>query len=171
MQEQQFKVGDRAVYPGHGLGRITSIETKNILGAQQKFYSIMLSGSDMKVMVPENRMKAIGLRSVMTRKTAEEVLDILRNKGSASSVMDLGKNWSKRQQEYSKVIKTGHIIKIAQAFRELLNTEDDKGLSFYEKQLMLNVCKMIFDEISTVIPITELQKTFDFKGTLANLKQ
>ena len=32
-----FKVGDRAVYPGHGLGRITAIETKDIMGARQRF--------------------------------------------------------------------------------------------------------------------------------------
>ncbi len=167
----QFKVGDKAVYPGHGLGRITSIETKEISGARQKFYSILLASSDMKIMVPENRMKAVGLRSVITRQTAETVLDILRNGEQSRSLVETGKNWSKRYQEYMKIIKTGNIIKTARVFRELLNIDEKKGLSFYERQLMLTVCKMIFDEISMVMTTTELQKAFDFSGTLANLKQ
>ena len=167
----QFKVGDKAVYPGHGLGRITSIETKEISGARQKFYSILLASSDMKIMVPENRMKAVGLRSVITRQTAETVLDILRNGEQSHSLVETGKNWSKRYQEYMKIIKTGNIIKTARVFRELLNIDEKKGLSFYERQLMLTVCKMIFDEISMVMTTTELQKAFDFSGTLANLKQ
>ncbi len=167
----QFKVGDRAVYPGHGLGRITSIETKEISGARQKFYSILLASSDMKIMVPENRMKAVGLRSIITRQTAETVLEILQDRNRDYSLVEAGKNWSKRYQEYMKIIKTGNIIKTAQVFRELLNIEEKKGLSFYERQLMVTVCKMIFDEISMVMTTTELQKVFDFSGTLANLKQ
>ena len=167
----QFKVGDQAVYPGHGLGKITSIETKNILGAMQKFYSILLTSSDMKIMVPENRVKAVGLRSIITRKTANTVLEILQDRETDYSLVRTGKNWSKRYQEYMKIIKTGNIVKTAQVFRELLNIEEKKGLSFYERQLMLTVCKMIFDEISMIISINELQKTFDFVGILANLKQ
>ena len=166
---QQFKVGDKAVYPGHGLGKITAIETKEILGARQKFYSILLNSSDMKIMVPENRMKTV--RLLITRQTAMDVLDILQDHKTHYCLVEVGKNWSKRHQEYMKIIKTGNIIKTAQVFRELLNMEEKKGLSFYERQLMLTVCKMIFDEISMVIPVTELQKAFDFSGTLANLKQ
>lgn len=167
----QFKVGDKAVYPGHGLGRITSIETKEISGARQKFYSILLTSSDMKIMVPENRMKAVGLRSVITRQTAETALDILQDHKTDYSLVATGKNWSKRYQEYMKIIKTGNIIKTTKVFRELLNIEEKKGLSFYERQLMLTVCKMLFDEISMVMTNTELQKAFDFSSTLANLKQ
>ena len=166
-----FKVGDRAVYPGHGLGQITSIETKEISGACQKFYSILFAGSDMKIMVPENRMKAVGLRSVVTRQTAETVLDIIQDREAGYSLAETGKNWSKRYQEYMKIIKTGNTIETAQVFRELLNIEEKKGLSFYERQLMLTICKMIFDEISMVMPTKELQDAFDFTGTLANLKQ
>ena len=167
----QFKVGDKAVYPGHGLGRITSIETKEILGARQKFYSILLTSSDMKIMIPENRMKTVGLRSITTRKTADTVLEILQDRKTDYSLVETGKNWSKRYQEYMKIIKTGNIIRTVQVFRELLNIDEKKGLSFYERQLMLTVCKMIFDEISVIIPVTELQKVFDFTGILANFKQ
>jgi len=167
----QFKVGDQAVYPGHGLGRITSIETKEILGAKQKFYSILISSSEMKIMVPESRMKAVGLRSIITREKAEAVLDILRNKKTKYSIVGGGRNWGKKYQEYMKVIKTDDIIKIAKVFRDLLTVDEEKGLSFYERQLMLTVCKTIFNELSMVMSKTELEKSFNFSGILENLEQ
>ena len=165
-----FKVGDRAVYPGHGLGRITAIETKEIMGNRQKFYSILLTSSDMKIMVPEGRMKTAGLRSIMTRKTATAVLDVLRDKEPKQKKRGR-QNWSKRYQEYMNIVKTGDIIKTAQVFRNLLNIEERKGLSFYERQLMLNICRMLFDEMVMVMPHNELNKAFDFKSLLAELKQ
>ena len=167
----QFKVGDKAVYPGHGLGQITSIEIKEILGAKQKFYSILLMNSDMKIMIPENRMKKAGLRNVITRETAEKVLSILRDSSTVHNLIENGKNWSKRYQEYMKVIKTGNIIKIACVLRELLNIDEKKGLSFYEKQLMLTICRMLFDEMATVVKKEELQEVLDFARLLEKFKQ
>ena len=34
----QFQVGDNAVYPGHGVGKVVANETKEILGKKQTFY-------------------------------------------------------------------------------------------------------------------------------------
>ncbi len=166
-----FKVGDRAVYPGHGLGRITAIETRDIMGARQRFYSILLASSDMKIMVPEGRMKSVGLRSIMTRATAAEVLGILQDKKAKYTLGRGGRNWSKRQKEYLSIVKSGDIVKMAQVFRRLLNIEERRGLSFYERKLMLNICRMLFDEIAMVIPLNELNKAFDFQGLLAELQQ
>ncbi len=166
-----FKVGDKAVYPGHGLGQITSIETKEISGAKQKFYSILLMNSDMKIMIPENRMKNAGLRNVITRETAEKVLNILRDSNTVHHLIENGKNWSKRYQEYMKVIKTGNMIKTACILRELLNIDEKKGLSFYERQLMLTICRMLFDEMATVVKKEELQEVLDFAGLLEKFKQ
>ena len=164
-----FKVGDKAVYPGHGLGKITSIETKEISGTRQKFYSILIMNSEMKVMIPENRMKAVGIRSIVTRKEAEKVLEVLKDHNRKDCLVESGKNWSKRHQEYLKIIKTGNVFNTARILRELLDIEKKKGLSFYERQLMLTVCKMLFDEISMVVKKEELQKALDFFSILSHL--
>ncbi len=165
-----FKVGDKAVYPGHGLGKITSIETKEISGQRQKFYSLFIMNSEMKVMIPENRMKKIGIRSVITRKEAEQVLEVLKDHNCKGSLVEPGKNWSKRHQEYLRIIKTGNVFHTARILRELLNTEKSKGLSFYERQMMLTICQMLFDEISMVVEKEELKKAIDFFSLLAQLK-
>ena len=33
-----FKIGDLVVYPAHGVGKIESIETRNIAGKKQEYY-------------------------------------------------------------------------------------------------------------------------------------
>ncbi len=166
-----FKVGDKAIYPGYGLGRIESIETKEISGVRQKFYSILIINSDMKIMVPESRMQSV--RSIITPEEARKVLEVLVDSQHATGrvVIGSGKNWSKRYQYYMKIIKTGDIFDTARILRELLTVEKNKGLSFYEKQLMLTVCKMLFEELSVVIEKKELQKALDFPGLLSTLEQ
>ena len=62
----KFKIGDNVVYPGHGIGKINSIETKEIFGAEQIFYSITIKDSGMKIMVPKNSSEIIGLRPIMS---------------------------------------------------------------------------------------------------------
>ena len=73
-----FKVGDNAVYPGHGVGKVTAIETKEILGAKHTFYSINILDSGMKIMVPRNNAEAVGLRPIISRDEAKKVIEILR---------------------------------------------------------------------------------------------
>lgn len=166
----EFKVGDKAVYPGHGLGKITSIETREISGQRQKFYSILIINSEMKVMVPENRMKKVGIRQVITRQEAKRVLQVLKDGSRQVPLVEPGRNWSKRHQEYLKIIKTGNIYNTARILRELLNTDKKKGLSFYERQLMLTICQMLFDEISMVVQKEELKEAIDFFSLLSQLK-
>ena len=38
----EFKVGDMAVYPAHGVGKIDSIETRSISGSEHKFYILKI---------------------------------------------------------------------------------------------------------------------------------
>lgn len=164
-----FKVGDKAFYPGYGLGRITAIETKEISGAKQKFYSILIINSAARIMIPESRMESV--RSIITHQEAMKVLELISNPGIGKSMVKPGKNWNKRYQQYIKIIKTGNIFDIARILRELLNIEKHKSLSFYEKQLMLTVCKMLFDELSLVIEKQQLQDALDFSGLLSGFKQ
>ena len=162
-------MGDKAFYPGYGLGSITAIETKEISGAKQKFYSILITNSDARIMIPESRIETV--RSIITRQEAIKVLELLSNPDTGKSMVEPGKNWNKRYQQYIKIIKTGNIFDIARILRELLNIEKSKNLSFYEKQLMLTVCKMLFDELSIVVEKQQLQEALDFSGLLSGFKQ
>ena len=75
--ENMLKVGDKAVYPGHGVGQITSIEDKNIMGSRLTCYSMKIMESDTKIMIPKNRLESIGVRPVASKQQAKEVMGIL----------------------------------------------------------------------------------------------
>jgi CarD family transcriptional regulator len=59
-----FEVGKVAVYPGHGVGKIESIEEKEFSGMKQSFYIMRILDSDMTIMIPIDGAKNAGLRCV-----------------------------------------------------------------------------------------------------------
>ena len=60
-----FKVGDYAVYPGHGVSKVVAIETKEIMGSKHSFYSLHLLETGLKIMVPQSNVASVGLRPLI----------------------------------------------------------------------------------------------------------
>jgi len=75
-----FKVGDKAVYPAHGVGEVKSIESKEIMGAKQTFYVLQILDSGMKIMVPTTNINAVGLREVISDQEVDDVYEILKQR-------------------------------------------------------------------------------------------
>ncbi|HOC46254.1 MAG TPA: CarD family transcriptional regulator, partial [Syntrophorhabdaceae bacterium] len=75
-----FDVGEVAVYPGHGVGRIESIEEKEFSGTKQSFYIIRILDTDMTIMIPIDGAKNAGLRTVIDASEVYRVYDILKDK-------------------------------------------------------------------------------------------
>ena len=144
-----FKVGDQAVYAGHGVGVITSIETREISGSKQVFYSIQIRDSQMSILVPQSRTgQKGGLRPISSKEKILEITDILKK----SNITVTGqKNWSKKLQEYMKKIKTGSLSDVACVLKDLSLMRKKKNLSFGEKQLMETAWNLLFKEFSMVL--------------------
>ena len=70
--ETSLKIGDKAVYPGQGVGKVVAIENKDILGNTLIFYSIEILKSGTKIMVPKSQLKAIGVRPLISKQDAEK---------------------------------------------------------------------------------------------------
>ena len=155
--EINLKIGDKAVYPGQGVGQVTAIENKDILGSKMIFYSIRILKSGTKVMVPENRLKSIGVRPLISKKDTEKVLHILSQTSEAKK--DKQKNWQKRHQAYMDKIKTGSIYEIAEVVRDLGNIQKDKELSYGEKRMMDKAQKMVFSELALTMDKKDFQES------------
>ena len=108
-----FKVGDNAVYPGHGVGVVKNIETKEIFGKKQTFYTIQILDNGMKIMIPKDNVASVGLRAIISKKEANEVFKILRKK----NIKIDNQTWNRRYREYMEKIKTGSIYEIAEVLR------------------------------------------------------
>jgi CarD family transcriptional regulator len=75
-----FKIGEKVVYPGHGVGVIEGMQAKSISGHEQKFYVLRILESDMTIMIPTTNVAAAGLRPVISKEMVRKVYRILRTK-------------------------------------------------------------------------------------------
>lgn len=156
----EFVVGDNAVYPGHGVGEVTSIETKEIMGSKQTFYSIRILESGMKIMVPKTNVTNVGLRPIISKDEAGKVLEILKQK----NVKIDNQTWNRRYREYMEKIKTGSVYEIAEVLRDLFLLRVDKELSFGERKMLDTARSLLFKELSLATSTSELSEQEDVRA-------
>jgi CarD family transcriptional regulator len=132
-----FSIGDKIVYPMHGAGIIEAIEEKEILGQKQSYYIVKMPIGDMKVMIPTQNTRDIGIREVISSQDVDKVFDVLLEQDVVTT-----SNWNKRYRENMGKIKSGNIFEVADVVRTLILRDKEKGLSTGEKK-MLNSAKQI----------------------------
>ena len=139
-----YKVGEVAVYPGHGVGRFESIEEKEFSGIKQAFYIMKILDTDMTIMIPVDGIKNAGLRGVIDSCEVMRVYEILKDK----KVIHDNAPWNRRYKEYMEKIKSGSIFEVAMVLRELYSLRVWKELSFGEKKMFEIARNLIKKELS-----------------------
>ena len=139
-----FKVGDKAVYPAHGVGEVKSIESKEIMGAKQTFYVLQILDSGMKIMVPTTNINAVGLREVISDQEVDDVYEILKQR----DVHIDNQTWNRRYREYMDKIKTGSVYEIAEVLRDLSILKFKKELSFGERKMLDTAKTLLVKELA-----------------------
>ncbi|NLG86843.1 MAG: CarD family transcriptional regulator [Firmicutes bacterium] len=137
-----FKVGDKVVYPMHGAGVIEAIEEREFLGEKRQYYVMRMPIGDMKVMVPTDSTEEVGLRRVMSRDDVEQVLSILKSKRTKMS-----NNWNRRYRANMEKIKSGSAFEVAEVVRNLIQREQEKGLSSGEKKMLDSARQILVSEL------------------------
>lgn len=141
----QYKLGDYLVRPGHGVGKISSIESQEICGATQTFYIIQLmDGPVSSIMVPVDNADSVGLRPIISRGEADRVINILLE----TEVKIDNQTWNRRYREYMEKIKTGSVYEIAEVLRDLYLLKVDKDLSFGERDMLKKARQLLLRELS-----------------------
>src|SRR5260370_10750292 len=72
-----FQIGDRVVYPNHGVGVIEQISSRTIGLNVHKFYLLKIKASSLKVEVPFANVVAVGLRAVVKNGEITKILSFL----------------------------------------------------------------------------------------------
>src|SRR5690606_34267774 len=75
-----YAAGDYVVYPTHGVGRVTGIETQNISGFSLRLIAIKFEKDRMTLRVPVAKAQESGLRKLSTRKVMDSALAALKGK-------------------------------------------------------------------------------------------
>ena len=74
-----YKIGDKVVYPNHGVGIVEQINYGVLNGRTERYYMIRIVSSGLRVMVPQSNAGTVGLRSVIRSNESTKVLARQRN--------------------------------------------------------------------------------------------
>ncbi len=157
--EATFKVGDKAVYPAHGVGEVTAIEDREISGYHQTFYILRMVDKGMSVMVPTNNVRQVGLREVIGKDKVAKVFKILKHKDLCVETT----TWNRRYREYMEKIKTGSVYEVAEVLRDLYLLKTDKDLSFCELKLLDTARSLLITELAVAQGCDEDEIESSFK--------
>jgi len=138
-----FSVGDKVVYPNHGVGIIEQISRRNNGVRMEKFYMVKFSGTSLKVSVPFSNVNAVGLRKVVKNGEITKVLTFLSD-GSTDNSAD----WKERFKENSEKMRTGTLLETAEVLKGLLMLNQTKPLSFREKKMLERAKFLLISELA-----------------------
>ncbi len=141
-----FQVGDLAVYPAHGVGRIDAIENRVINGERQDFFIMKVLENGMVIMIPTRNVQSVGLRDVISENDIPKVYQVMQEERDASLE---NQTWNRRYREYMEKIKTGSLYDVAKVFRDLYLLKLEKDLSFGERKLYDTAQGLLVKELST----------------------
>jgi CarD family transcriptional regulator len=144
LKQQHFSVGDKAVYPVHGVAEVVALEQRDIGGSQTPVYILKILDTGMKIMVPTINAGSVGLRDLITAKEVKEVYSILKSRDVPRDTQ----TWNRRYREYMEKIKTGSVFEIAEVLRDLSVLRTTKDLSFGERKMLETARGLIIKELA-----------------------
>src|SRR5438067_9697842 len=141
-----FEIGDKVIYPNHGLGIVERIEEKTILGTTCGFYHLRIVANDTTVLVPLANVDGVGLRRAIGDEEVERLFTLL-----ADGKIDNHQNWKGRFKDNSDKMRSGSIYDVADVLKNLTFLSKSKSLSFREKRMLDRAKFLIISEVSEVI--------------------
>ncbi|MCC0075807.1 MAG: CarD family transcriptional regulator [Rhodobacter sp.] len=149
-RKAEFRPNDFVVYPAHGVGKIVSIEEREIAGMQLELFVISFEKDKMTLRVPTDKATAVGMRGLSSPDIVSKALATLKGKARVKRAM-----WSRRAQEYEQKINSGDLLAIAEVVRDLHRTDDQREQSYSERQLYEAALERLTREVAAVSGIDE----------------
>ena len=140
-----FVIGDKVIYPNHGLGTIERIETKTIMGTTCGFYQLRMA-NETTVFVPVDNVDGVGLRRAVTDEEVERLFSLL-----GDGKIDSHQNWKGRFKDNSDRMRTGSIYDVVEVLKSLTFLAKSKSLSFREKRMLDRAKFLVVSEITEVL--------------------
>jgi CarD family transcriptional regulator len=140
-----FDIGDKVIYPNHGLGIIERIETKTIMGTTCGFYQLRMA-NETTVFVPVDNVDGVGLRRAISDHEVERLFNLL-----GDGKIDSHQNWKGRFKDNSDRMRTGSIYDVVEVLKSLTFLSKSKSLSFREKRMLDRAKFLVVSEITEVL--------------------
>jgi CarD family transcriptional regulator len=153
-----FKIGDKVVYPNHGIGVIEQVAKKSIGEMVSSFYCLRILSTDSTVMVPVGNTTAVGLRKVLTKRELTKVMKVLKN-GEVATYDD----WKGRYQANSDKMRTGDVLAVAEVLKSLTVLNEVKPLSYRERKMLDRARFLLVSELAEAMskPAEKVEEHID----------
>src|SRR4029077_3210525 len=138
-----FHIGDKVVYPNHGVGVIEQISSRTIGETVEKFYLLKIKANSLKVMVPFHSVLNVGLRRGVKNGEIQKIVDFLQD-----GACDNNSDWKYRFKENSERMRTGSLLEVANVLKALLVLNQEKALSFREKKMLERARYLLVSELA-----------------------
>ena len=140
-----FQVGEKVIYPNHGVGVVESIQTRPVPGGKISLYQLRILSNDSRVWVPQQNADGVGLRHVITNSDVRKIFNLL-----SDGRIDQHSNWKGRFKENSDKMRTGSLYEVAVVLKGLTHLSRKKALSFREKRMLDRAKFLLVSEIAEV---------------------
>src|SRR5947207_9751419 len=140
-----FKVGQKVVYPNHGIGSIEQIEQKQICNSLLPFYTLRLVANNSLVLVPVSNASEVGLRAPISSGECEMLFKALADDFSSPA-----NDWKDRFKEFSEKMRTGDIFEVGEVLKHLTYLSNIKPLSFREQRMLERSRYLVVSELAAV---------------------
>ena len=160
-----FQVGEKVVYPNHGVGTIENISTRSFGSQFERFYLLRLTYKSMTVMVPFSHVGDVGLRKVTKAGEIARVLLFL-----AAGTTKCNGDWKNRFKENSEKMRVGGLLETAEVLKMLLILQADKPLSFREKKMLDRARYLLISELALAKNVDEAVMEDQLTKALAKSK-
>src|SRR5438309_10513508 len=121
-----FHIGDKVVYPNHGVRIIEQISSRTIGASVENFYLLKIKSSSLKVMVPFHNVNSVGLIRVVRNGEIQKIPDFLTD-GECLNNAD----WKYRFKENAERMRTRAFLDLSAVLKALRMLNQHKPHSFH----------------------------------------
>jgi len=141
----EFNIGERVVYPNHGVGVVEQVTHRFISGQPEEFILLRIQSTNSLVLVPISNVENVGLRKVITRSDVGLLFRLLKG-----GFKEPPNDWKDRYKENCEKMRTGSIYEAAEVLKNLVYLSYRKSLSFREKKMLEKAKEFVVNEIAIV---------------------
>lgn len=140
-----FRVGEHAVHPLHGVGLISEISEIKIIGKDIECLILKFPKNNLTVFVPVNKIEAQGLRVLISDEIVKDVIKELKMSSKFLRVI-----WNRRSKEYEGKIQSGCIMACVDVVRDLYKNTNNPNRSYTEAIIYEEAFYRVVSELAIV---------------------
>ena len=151
-QRRHFHIGDKVVYPNHGVGVIEQISSRTIGETVEKFYLLKIKASSLKVMVPFHNVE-YGRACGGWSRTAKSRKSLIFLQMASATTTPTGNTGSRKTRSACAPVRCW----MSPVLKGLLLLNQSKPLSFREKKMLERARYLLVSELAMAKNCEEVQ--------------